>query len=323
VRTTQLTGSGCQQSYLLRNRTNRAGAELDFQDERGWTALMKGCKSGSAEVVLELLHAGADATRINSDGRTAMDWAEAYGRADIQELIGLAGQGALPVKARAACVDPQLTAEGNSSAPAAAHAHGSASCSGLDSEARRSPPPRTAGDVGVDERRPAAVDPAAGQRSLAHELRQLRQRVRGLEGGDSGSSDRSSPAAVPQLRDHHQLATVVDSSSVGSPADRLSGWRSAPRYVGELSTRLKHVEQQLSAQAQHWETELRGMAGQIEVRDILPRAFPARASVTLSRRFPDRRCRSSSSSRCNVVRVTAKPSGRERCWRGWRRRRKW
>jgi ankyrin repeat protein len=51
-------------------------ADLDIQDEDGWTALMYAAVEGHAALVSAIVKAGANKNVKNVDGRTAADLAE-------------------------------------------------------------------------------------------------------------------------------------------------------------------------------------------------------------------------------------------------------
>ena len=56
---------------------SKAGADVNAQGSRGWTALMLAAYSNpNPEVVTTLLEAGAKANIKNSDGRIALDYAQ-------------------------------------------------------------------------------------------------------------------------------------------------------------------------------------------------------------------------------------------------------
>ncbi|MFM2128862.1 MAG: hypothetical protein RL477_408, partial [Pseudomonadota bacterium] len=64
-----------------------AGANPDFPDEYGETALFWAAGSGRKDAVRRLLAAGADPARRGREGATALDAARAAGYDDIVALI--------------------------------------------------------------------------------------------------------------------------------------------------------------------------------------------------------------------------------------------
>ncbi|HEV2860058.1 MAG TPA: ankyrin repeat domain-containing protein [Pyrinomonadaceae bacterium] len=64
-----------------------SGADLNEQDEQGWTPLCWAAARGDAALVALLLDAGADATRVGRDQRTAFMIAQAAGRAEAAALL--------------------------------------------------------------------------------------------------------------------------------------------------------------------------------------------------------------------------------------------
>jgi ankyrin repeat protein len=63
------------------------GAEVNHKGSDGRSALMWACASGKIETVMYLLEQGADYTLTNSEGLTALDWAEDAEHKEIAELI--------------------------------------------------------------------------------------------------------------------------------------------------------------------------------------------------------------------------------------------
>lgn len=55
--------------------------------DEGWTALMLAVRDGDLEVVKLLLEAGADPDATGGGSQSALDWARAYQKKDIQELL--------------------------------------------------------------------------------------------------------------------------------------------------------------------------------------------------------------------------------------------
>jgi pimeloyl-ACP methyl ester carboxylesterase/tetratricopeptide (TPR) repeat protein len=63
------------------------GAEIDYQDRFGDTALMAAARSGSIEAVRLLLSRGAKPSITDGEGMTAITWAERMGRRSIIEAL--------------------------------------------------------------------------------------------------------------------------------------------------------------------------------------------------------------------------------------------
>ncbi|HSR73024.1 MAG TPA: ankyrin repeat domain-containing protein, partial [Kiloniellales bacterium] len=63
------------------------GASLDFQDNRGWSALMTAADMGHDAVVERLLEAGARADLTDRQGRSAQALARSAGHAETAALI--------------------------------------------------------------------------------------------------------------------------------------------------------------------------------------------------------------------------------------------
>eukprot|EP00730_Choanoeca_flexa_P002494 TRINITY_DN11069_c0_g2_i2.p1 TRINITY_DN11069_c0_g2~~TRINITY_DN11069_c0_g2_i2.p1 ORF type:complete len:331 (+),score=44.92 TRINITY_DN11069_c0_g2_i2:461-1453(+) len=61
--------------------------QLDTITERGWTALLLAASKGHSDVVLSLLHAGADINHSNKDGSTALQLAAKGGHFDTVALL--------------------------------------------------------------------------------------------------------------------------------------------------------------------------------------------------------------------------------------------
>ena len=76
-----------------------AGADVNTQDQGGSTALILAAINGHAEVVRLLLAAGANVNLQNQAGRTALMWAAQDGRADVVRLL-LAVGAELPAASR-------------------------------------------------------------------------------------------------------------------------------------------------------------------------------------------------------------------------------
>lgn len=68
------------------------GADLEIRDRNGWSALHHAAASGKAEFSLDLIRAGADVNAKDVDRTTALNWAVFHG--DIELVISLADAGA-------------------------------------------------------------------------------------------------------------------------------------------------------------------------------------------------------------------------------------
>ena len=68
-----------------------AGANLDHQNNQGWTALMEAARHGKPEVAKFLLTNGASTNLQNRDGLTALSLAAAWGHGDIVHMLLDAG----------------------------------------------------------------------------------------------------------------------------------------------------------------------------------------------------------------------------------------
>lgn len=64
-----------------------AGADVDQQDEHGWTPLNWASGQGDLELVRLLLDQGADVTRTGRDNRTALMIAKAAGREEVSKIL--------------------------------------------------------------------------------------------------------------------------------------------------------------------------------------------------------------------------------------------
>ena len=62
-------------------------AELNLQDNRGWSAMMTAANMGHSEVVQILIEAGANVHLVARDGQTAANLASAGDHQDIMELL--------------------------------------------------------------------------------------------------------------------------------------------------------------------------------------------------------------------------------------------
>ncbi len=63
------------------------GANVNYQDEQGWTPLSWAAGKGDAKVVKLLLDKGAETSRACNAGRTALMIARAAGRTEVVELL--------------------------------------------------------------------------------------------------------------------------------------------------------------------------------------------------------------------------------------------
>ena len=63
------------------------GADLNVQDEYGYTALIWGANCSNPEITELLLNAGADKTIKDHDGHDALYWATYYGCQAIIDLL--------------------------------------------------------------------------------------------------------------------------------------------------------------------------------------------------------------------------------------------
>ena len=68
-----------------------AGADVDYQDNYGRTALIRASRRGYLEVVESLLEAGADVNYQNYLDYTALKWASELGHLEIVEALKEAG----------------------------------------------------------------------------------------------------------------------------------------------------------------------------------------------------------------------------------------
>ncbi len=74
---------------VLRCLVEKGGAQLNYIDKEGRTALMLAAESGQLEMVNYLLVKGADASISDNAGKKVLDYAKVEERGDIRELLGL------------------------------------------------------------------------------------------------------------------------------------------------------------------------------------------------------------------------------------------
>ena len=63
------------------------GCSIDFRDSYDKTALMDAAIKGHKQLARWLLREGANIEMLDSRGMSALDWAKAYGRYDIEQMI--------------------------------------------------------------------------------------------------------------------------------------------------------------------------------------------------------------------------------------------
>lgn len=79
---------GCEQGDInLVNLLLKAGADVNAQDEDGWTALMTACRQGENKIVKLLLKAGARIDVRSQWGKTALQIAKGWRKATCEKLI--------------------------------------------------------------------------------------------------------------------------------------------------------------------------------------------------------------------------------------------
>ena len=59
----------------------------DLADDRGFTALISAVLQGRVDCARLLVEAGADGSRQDNNGKTALEWAEQLGHTKIAELL--------------------------------------------------------------------------------------------------------------------------------------------------------------------------------------------------------------------------------------------
>ena len=78
-------------NITLINESLSNGANKNYKDKKGWTALMFACDKGHAEAVKILLNVGVDVNSRNEEGTTALMFASMKGYIDIMNLLLSAG----------------------------------------------------------------------------------------------------------------------------------------------------------------------------------------------------------------------------------------
>jgi len=68
-----------------------SGANVNYTDDQGWTALAWASQSGNSDMVRMLLTAGANVNQVNIHGWTALAWASYRGYIDIVRMLLEAG----------------------------------------------------------------------------------------------------------------------------------------------------------------------------------------------------------------------------------------
>jgi len=64
-----------------------AGADVNIPDKLGYTPLMKAAYYGNYDIVSGLVNHDADLTRVDKDGKTALDFARERGHRKVSELL--------------------------------------------------------------------------------------------------------------------------------------------------------------------------------------------------------------------------------------------
>ena len=77
---------GCTSDAVLRIAVEK-GARVNARNSRGMTPLMCAASEGAFESVAYLLEVGADPSLESGDGRSALEWAELKGHADIASVL--------------------------------------------------------------------------------------------------------------------------------------------------------------------------------------------------------------------------------------------
>ena len=75
----------------VRECIRRIGVNINWQDERGETALMKAARRGDGSVSMELVNAGANCDLTSESGNTALHFACKQGHRHIVRLLGVTG----------------------------------------------------------------------------------------------------------------------------------------------------------------------------------------------------------------------------------------
>ena len=71
----------------VRDLLDKEGADINFQNERGMTALDFAARSGDLELVKDLIHRGAAVSLKTNKGKTAMDIAKEHKHYDVAKEL--------------------------------------------------------------------------------------------------------------------------------------------------------------------------------------------------------------------------------------------
>jgi len=162
-------------------RMVKDGADPDYADANGWTALIFAAFAGRADVVQFLLDHGASATTETKDGVTPLLAATSSG--DLPSVEALVRAGA----------DPRRRIAGGMSALDVALATGASSIAQFLQQSDRGavPVPATASAPGGGGKTTAPADPEAAEQALAltAEVRRQIQEALNAKGFDVGVAD--------------------------------------------------------------------------------------------------------------------------------------